>query len=303
MMRLPFILFSLLPLSLALRAGDKPDFSAKVAAIPLPAGTGAMVPDKWFANSAGLRAAMGGRATATAPMFVYFYTGWCDECKISDRLWESSAVQMKLNGVYRVKIDAEIGGAEGDLARSVGARKFPSCRWFEAGGETAKEIPCGPTVTPEAFIAWIDNDPDGAIRWVNAAHGKLQARDFAGALVAADKALAAAPGDAALWIVHGAANAGLGNTSGAETDFLRALRIDGRNADACRQLDILYAADKRFADAVAVWDFHLKFVPTDGEGWFALGRAWLRLEEKHKARKAYKAACERGYKPGCDAAD
>ena len=303
MLRLPVIFLTLIPISLALFAADKPDFAAKVAAIPLPAGTGASVPDKWFENSDGLRKAMGSRATTTAPLLVYFHTGWCDECKLSDRLWESSAVQQKLGGVYRVKIDAEIAGAEGDLARGMGVRKFPACRWLEAGAETAKDIPCGPAITPEAFIAWIDNDPDGASRWGKAAHAKLQARDFAGALVAADKALAATPGDAELWLVHGAANAGLGNSSGAETDFLRVLRLDGRNAAACRQLDALYAADKRFADAVAVWDYRLKFVPTEGESWFALGRAWMRLEEKHKARKAWKESCERGYKPGCDAAN
>lgn len=297
-----FLLLAVLTGSRVFAAG-KPDFAAKVASVPLPSGTGAAVPDKWFENSAGLRAAMGSRATSTAPMLVYFHTGWCDECKISDRLWESSAVQMKLNGVYRVKIDAEIAGAEGDLARSVGARKFPACRWFPAGADSAKDIPCGPAVTPEAFIAWIDHDPDGAAHWVKSAHAKLQARDFAGAIAAADRALAATPGDADLWTLHGSANAGLGNSAGAETDFLRALRLDGRNLAACRQLDLLYAAQKRYADAVSVWDFRLKFVPTDGESWHALGSALMREDEKHKARKAYQAACERGYKPACGAAN
>ena len=122
-----FLLLAVLTGSRVFAAG-KPDFATKVASVSLPSGTGSSVPDKWFENSDGLRKAMGSRATTTAPLLVYFYTGWCDECKISDRPRESSAVQQNLNGVYRVTIDAEIAGAEGDLARSVGARKFPACR-------------------------------------------------------------------------------------------------------------------------------------------------------------------------------
>jgi thiol-disulfide isomerase/thioredoxin len=106
----------LLPLALLLSAtravasdDPQPDFSS------------------WLEDAPGMIEAARRFEQEPAPIFVYFYTDWCPYCRQLEReLLSSELVADFLEGVVAVRINAEGGPAEQEIARRYGVRGYPA---------------------------------------------------------------------------------------------------------------------------------------------------------------------------------
>jgi thiol:disulfide interchange protein len=113
------------------------------------------VQDGWYENAEGFRAARKEQRAAWAPMVVYFHTSWCGWCRRLDREFlPTTSVAQALRDTVKVRIDAEAGQTERQIAAAYDVRGYPSL--FVLAGPNARPVPVEPVYVdgqarPDAF--------------------------------------------------------------------------------------------------------------------------------------------------------
>ena len=83
--------------------------------------------DHWLDGATGYERAAQIQRQLNVPLVVYFETDWCPFCRSLESQYLTSApVQTYLKGVVKVRINAEQGSAERDLATRFGVTGYPS---------------------------------------------------------------------------------------------------------------------------------------------------------------------------------
>jgi len=82
---------------------------------------------EWLAGVAGLKTASAEQKTSQKPMLVYFYADWCGYCrKLESGVLATAEGRSALRGVIKVRINAEAGNDERQLAGELGIRGYPT---------------------------------------------------------------------------------------------------------------------------------------------------------------------------------
>lgn len=86
------------------------------SAPPLPTYSG------WLTGAAGYEDALARQRESASPVLVYFFTDWCPYCKQFD----ASVAPSSDSRFLRVRVNAEAGGMDKQLAAKFGVRGYPS---------------------------------------------------------------------------------------------------------------------------------------------------------------------------------
>lgn len=82
---------------------------------------------EWLAGAAGLRQASAEQKTSQKVMLVYFYADWCGYCrKLESGVLATAEGRSALRSVIKVRINAEAGRDEQQLAGELGIRGYPT---------------------------------------------------------------------------------------------------------------------------------------------------------------------------------
>lgn len=108
--------------------GLRPLLTAVVASLACVAPVPADWQDiSWFDDAAGYAEALAAAEEAETPVLVYFYTEWCPYCRqLNSELLASTEVQLELNGMLAVRVNAEKGPDERSLAAHYRVRGYPA---------------------------------------------------------------------------------------------------------------------------------------------------------------------------------
>lgn len=83
--------------------------------------------DRWLNGAQGYERAVQLQREMNVPLVVYFYTDWCPFCRsLESQYLPAGPVQNYLKGVVKVRINAEQGSAEKNLATQFGVTGYPS---------------------------------------------------------------------------------------------------------------------------------------------------------------------------------
>jgi len=108
----------------------------------------------WGNNYPGYTEATKMQQNSTKPIALYFYTDWCSNCKaLREQVLASAEITSYMNNLHAVKINPEIGINEENLAKKFGVFGYPSFFIIMENGSVIKQIRRTANVTPEQFIA------------------------------------------------------------------------------------------------------------------------------------------------------
>jgi thiol-disulfide isomerase/thioredoxin len=83
--------------------------------------------DRWLDGVSGYERAVQMQRELNVPLVIYFYTDWCPFCRsLESQYLPAAPVQNYLKGVVKVRINADQGSAEKDLATQFGVNGYPS---------------------------------------------------------------------------------------------------------------------------------------------------------------------------------
>jgi thioredoxin-like negative regulator of GroEL len=108
------------------------------------------VSSDWHVGAAGFRRAMEEGESAAAPVVALFFTTWCPHCRRFDAQVVPSAEVRELAAV-KVRVDAEGGEGERELALKYGVRSYPTVLLFRPDGTPPMRVPAEPSA--RAFVA------------------------------------------------------------------------------------------------------------------------------------------------------
>lgn len=108
----------------------------------------------WGSNFTGYTAATQMQQSSDKPIALYFYTDWCSNCKaLREKILASAQVSDFMENLHAVKINPEMGFNEAELEKKYGVLGYPSFFIVLENGAVIKEISRTANITPEQFIA------------------------------------------------------------------------------------------------------------------------------------------------------
>ncbi len=95
----------------------------------------------WHEGASGMMLAVKAYEEEHKPIFVYFYTTWCNFCRQFERvLLSDGVVDAYLDTVIRVRVDAEGGPEERRLSEMYGVRGYPTLMMHSGRTKTVSSV-------------------------------------------------------------------------------------------------------------------------------------------------------------------
>lgn len=125
--------------------------------------------------------------------------------------------------------------------------------------------------------------------------------DYATAEQELDQVVQATPDDGQAQLWAGLAAYQASDYATATRYFEKAVQLNPNSVEGRVNLGASYLAAERYQDAETVYQLLVQQNPSDSESLYNLGWSLFSQSRRGAASDAWKAACEQGYKPACDA--
>ncbi len=267
------------------------------------------VSSSWFEGADGLARAKKEQAYANVPMIIYFRVDWCPYCQRMDQDISSTAVGDFLANVVKVRINPESSPADGEVARSMGVKSFPSVFAAPFPGSSPQKIQSLSRKANEPLelsaTKFIDSAKQAGIRQAHnqmvAGVDKLRQGDDDGARADLDRAIEMNPKNPDAYFWRGEADTRAGELGRAVGNFKRVLELAPERKDAMYALAAIYAGNREYDEAIMYLTRAIRVDPDFAHG---TGYAQRALAHKTKgdveaAKADYAEACKRGTTRAC----